>query len=341
MKQICQMALLMACVALGPAPATSAPLCAEFQSPDLMPKKYRKLAPVISGRSGDWILTRDQMKSGYSLDEEALNLLREVVEAFEARDMKLAILMPPPRPILAGQKTIDRLNGAPVDYDVRAVKADFDKMVKQARSAGVLMPNLLRLALKDPDLRRNYYFRHDTHWTPEGAAMSALALAKDVAASKRDLGFPEAALTTPQTLPNGPVMKEKGSLAQMAEVVCGAKIDPVTVSVPLFPSNDGDLLEEAAELPKVILAGSSFSNRYKRDAYNVADALAGALGAEVFNHSVSGGGALKGMEAALASGQLDGQGIRMVVWELPYTQRLSSTAMLRDLLDLLQVDAKS
>ncbi|WP_412550274.1 alginate O-acetyltransferase AlgX-related protein [Shimia sp. MIT910701] len=38
------------------------------------------------------------------------------------------------------------------------------------------------------------------------------------------------------------------------------------------------------------LLGSSFSNRYKRDHYRVADALARAFDADVENFSVSGGG---------------------------------------------------
>ena len=46
------------------ATATAAPLCPQFLSPDAMPSKYRRLAPVFSGAPSDWIIARDQLKGG-------------------------------------------------------------------------------------------------------------------------------------------------------------------------------------------------------------------------------------------------------------------------------------
>ncbi len=87
------------------------------------------------------------------------------------------------------------------------------------------------------------------------------------------------------------------------------------------------------------MAGSSFSNRYKKDAYRVADAISGVLQAEVINHSVSGGGAIGAIEGVLNAGLLDAdERYDLVVWELPYTQGMRSTGMLRQLLGALQFE---
>lgn len=322
---------------LGATPALSAPLCSEFTSQDLMPAKYRKLAPVLSGGSTDWIITADQMKTDYTPPAEVAGLLAQIVAEFEARGTRLAIMMAPPRPIVAGQDTLDALSGGTAAFDTAAVAATFDTMMDVIRDSGAIAPNLLEVALSNEDLRDAYYYRHDTHWTPRGAARSAIALAEAVIAADVP-AFVGAAIAVPD-LNAGPSFTEKGSLAGMAKAVCGASIAPVETNVPVFPSSGLGLLDDTSNQPRVLLAGSSFSNRYKKDAYRVADAIAATLKAEVVNHSVSGGGAIGAIEGIVNAGLLsETAAFDLVVWELPYTQAMKSAAPLRQLLGALRYD---
>ncbi|MCG7493020.1 hypothetical protein MHM86_05655 [Thalassobius sp. Cn5-15] len=357
-KTICAAPALAALLCMTP--ATAAPLCDAFTSADQMPHKYRKLAPVLSGSPTDWIITADQMKTNYTPDSEAQALLARIVAAFRAQGTELAILMPPPRPLVAGQSQLEALSGGPVQYDTQAVSAEFHQMVAELRAAGALAPDLLNVATQDDALRDAYYYRHDTHWTPVGAAQSAVALAEEVVA-KATAPDPQPSSATPHegwqaadlsAFAGRDVRRpaptstdsfvEKGSLAKMTKNVCAKPIAPVEMPIPAFePDNDDDtlgLLADTSDRPQILLAGSSFSNRYKKDAYRVAHAISAALGADVTNHSVSGGGAIGAIEGVVNAGLLDAPGAYdLVVWELPYTEGVTSISTLRQLLGALEL----
>ena len=194
--------------------AEATPLCPEFRSADTMPSKYRKLAPVLSGSVSDWIITHDQMDEDYLPGEEARALLADIVTEFEARGVPLAIMMAPPRPVVAGQSVIDRLSGGTSRFDADLARTSFSNMVVAAQDVGAIMPDLAAVALSDPKLRDTFYFRHDTHWTPTGAAESAIALAQLVAERLPET-FRGAGAARPEVQDAGPVITEKGSLAKI------------------------------------------------------------------------------------------------------------------------------
>lgn len=331
LKAICLTALV------GMGSAQAAPLCPEFTSKESMPKKYRKLAPVLSAGPNDWIITADQMNTKYTPSEEAIELLEQIVGEFEKRGTKLAIMIAPPRPLVAGQSALDALYGDNTKFVLPEVTNSFNEMIDVLNKAGAIVPNLLNTALTVPGLQDEFYYRHDTHWTPRGAAESAVALGAAVSAAKIK-AFEGLAPIKPN-FETEETFSERGSLADMAKSVCGAKIAPIVTKIPVFPTPEIDLLGDTPERPKVLLAGSSFSNRYKKDAYRVADAISGVLQAEVINHSVSGGGAIGAIEGVLNAGLLDAdERYDLVVWELPYTQGMRSTGMLRQLLGALQFE---
>ncbi|KNG93090.1 alginate O-acetyltransferase AlgX-related protein [Pseudaestuariivita atlantica] len=331
------LATLCAAALIGAGAAQSAPLCDAFLSADDMPKKYRKLAPVISGGATDWIITADQMRTDYTPGAEAAELLAEIVGEFEARGTRLAIVMAPPRPLVAGQAMLEALAGGAVDYDAEAATASFNEMVDVMRQAGAIAPNLLEIATGSDEMRDAYYYRHDTHWTPQGAAESAVALAEEVIAAGLP-AFAGSQVARPEA--GTEAFAERGSLAKMAKAVCDAQIAPVEHTIPAFADAGLGLLDDTSARPKVLLAGSSFSNRYKKDAYRFGDAIAGSLQAEVVNHSVSGGGAIGALEGVINAGLLtDGTEFDLVVWELPYTANLKSLGVLRQLLGALRFDA--
>ncbi|MCH2164452.1 MAG: hypothetical protein MK098_07345 [Marinovum sp.] len=327
---LCTAAVLCAPMSLA------APLCDAFASADAMPKKYRKLAPVLSAGPADWILTQDQMDKHYALSVEKSELLSLIAAEFAARDTQMAVMMAPPRPIVAGQDTLNALSGGAADFDVGAVSQSFDQMIEDMRAAGIIAPNLLHVALRDDEMRDAYYYRHDTHWTPLGAAESAYALAEAVV-SGAVAGFEGIAPTRPMFEANADVHSERGSLADMARAVCAAEIAPVLSPIPSFGATGLSLLGNSEDRPSVILAGSSFSDRYKRDAYRFADGIAGALKADVANHSVSGGGAIGAIEGVVNAGLLDKDTTpSLVIWELPYTEAKGNLGALRQLLGALQ-----
>jgi hypothetical protein len=323
MKPAVPLALAIA-LSLPAAAAFSEPFCGAFLNPDAMPAKYARLAPVLSDRRSGWIFTQDQLDADYRLKSRPKALLAEIAGAFDDLGIRLAILMPPPRPLAAGQKVLDAASGGLHDLNVAAVSASYSAMAADVRTTGILMPDLSRLASEPGPAA--YYFRRDTHWTPYGAALSARALA---AAATGDVPE-EPALAEDR-------YKEPGSLAAMARAACGTASEPETVPFAEIPGAGGSLLGINAPELKAVLAGSSFSDRYKKDAYRVADALAAYLQADVANFSVSGGGPIGAIESLIASGHLDGGRFDLLVWELPYTEGLNNESALRQLLGALQL----
>ena len=92
------------------------------------------------------------------------------------------------------------------------------------------------------------------------------------------------------------------------------------------------------KLEKIALVGTSFSDRYQSDAYQVAGALAFVMGASVDNFAVTGGGLVGSIEAFVRSGALANGDYKTVVWETPYSAPLTHVDGLRQVLGALQTN---
>lgn len=314
--------------------AQASPICAEFTDPDALPKKYRRLAPVLSSTDTGWIFTQDQLGMDYALNSTETKLLAEIGAEFALRGVGFAILMPPPRPVVADPADFAATAAGLSEFEPGRAGASFHALVAQVGDLGIVMPDLLAAALADPAARDGYYFRRDTHWTPMGAALSARALSASLKTARPDL-FPDAIGADFVPVPAAEEWIEKGSLAAIGRKACDADPAPETVPFASLPDRAAGLLDDTTAKPRVALAGSSFSDRYQKDAYRVADALAAFLDAEVENFSVTGGGAIGAIEGLVSSGKIDAGGFDMVIWEVPYTGGFTTSGM-RQLLGALQ-----
>jgi len=322
---------LISSLVLGSA-AHSAPYCENLLNREALPPKYARVAPIYSDQASGWIFTQDQLKDRYEMKSSSLKLVQAIVDEFAARDMPLAIVVAPPRPVVAGQDNLDAAMGQYL-YSVADARSSFDKLIEQLASTGAIVPNLSNVALADPDIRDRFYFRRDTHWTAAGSAASATALAHTVNTQVPDLFANDGDLAFRDLEVSGAI-QEDGSLAEVVHKVCRTAL-PAETSETFDLSQSGDLLGDPANGPAIALLGSSFSNRYKRDHYRVADALARAFDADVENFSVSGGGPIGAIEAYVMSGALKRKDHNLVVWELPYTESFNSQSFLRQLLGAL------
>lgn len=308
-------------VALGLAsPGFAEPFCRELLSADQMPKTYKKLGPVYSDQTSGWIFPSDQLKAEFAVTDEVRALWSGLGAAFEAADTRLAVLPVPPRPAIAGQAARDAA-GVPNTYDADAVLAEHSAYVSALNAAGLPAPDL---SVLPEGIAAQYYFRKDTHWTPKGAYYSAAAMAQALGHA------PHAPHAMPQS---GGVYEERGSLSALIEDVCGARPAAETVPDVLY-SQVGSLLGDV-NLRKSALVGTSFSNRYQTDAYQVAGALASATGGDIHNASLSGGGLAGAMTAFLTQPDLDLSQFETVIWETPYTTPLTDTHGLRQVLGTL------
>lgn len=307
-----------AAVALTAAAAHAAPYCAEMDSKDTLPKKFQKRGPFYSDAASGWIIGDDQMRGSFKVSSEARVLWSAIKAEFDAKGVTLAVMAAPPRPLFATADVRAAMGKA--DYDAAGAAKAFAAYIDGLNEAGIAAPNLLTAA---DSAERPFYFQRDTHWTPSGAALSAKVLAN---AMGMTAGSAAPAFTG--------TYEEKGSLSMVAEAVCGDRPVAETVEAPEFAkAGDANSLLGDATGPALALVGTSFSNRYQRDAYRVADAIAHYSGASVENFSVSGGGVTAAMEAFIRSGRM--ADFETVVWEAPYTEPLTNISALRQILGAL------
>ena len=314
--------------ALLPLTAHAAPYCEALLDADKLEKRYQRLAPIHSDATSGWIFTSDQLKTDYEMPQHRLDLMQAVVSSFLDQGIDLAIMVAPPRPVIAGQQVVDATLGSNGAFDVAEAEASFEALLAQLRQTGATVPNLLDIA-QQPGAHP-FYFRGDTHWTNAGAGQSALALATE-------LGH-DAAFQLSEVAPAG-TFEERGSLNDIVAATCGQKPQPEAAQQFDYTSvsarDAADLLAPSAATPTTLLLGTSFSNRYKRDQYQAADALASALKTDLMNHSVSGGGSIGPLEALALSGALADTPPKLIIWEFPYTN-IPNTSALRQILGALQ-----
>ncbi len=313
--------------------AVAEPYCAQMLDADALERRYQRLAPIYNSTETGWIFASDQLEYRYVLSNTEQFLFAELVSELAARGTDLAIMVAPPRPVVAGQQALDDTTGQPGAYDLAAQAAAFHEMMVQISEAGAIAPDLLSLTQSQPELSDAFYFQRDTHWTNIGAAFSALALGAEIT------GVPAA--FDPSSLATVEMAEEPGSLSRIVEATCDTRPDAELSALfdytPHLPSSGGLLSDASTDGADVVLLGTSFSDRYGRDQYQTADALSAALQRPVANHSVSGGGMVGPFETYLQTGAFADDQPDLSVWEFPYTYQLTE-ANLRRLLGALRAD---
>jgi hypothetical protein len=323
--------LTLAAAVTFAAAANAEPFCADLTVKDKLPKKYQKRGPFYSDAATGWIIGQDQLKNNYAVTAETVALWHDIKAEFDTHGVNLVVMAAPPRPLFAPHSAIDAMV-LPADADLSALQHGFSNYISALNTAGITAPDLSIIA-QNPTAA-DYYFARDTHWTPMGAALSAAHLNAAMGNTAIDVNM--ARIDVAGTY------DEKGSLAGVVEDVCGSRPNIETVYAPQFAAQGtaASLLGDTPQRDKLALIGTSFSDRYQRDAYQVADALAFMIDADVDNFSVTGGGLVGSMEAFIRSGALADGTYKTVVWETPYSAPLTNVNGLRQILGALRTTGK-
>ena len=313
-------------------PVLAEPYCDALTAKKSLPKKYKNKAPFYSDAKQGWIIGNDQLRVDFSISDEARFLLRQIVNNFNQRGVTLAVVIPPPRPLFIKFGQNQTLGG----YQAEKANQNFRRYIRSLNDLGIISPDILTPA--EIMLKERYYFLRDTHWTPEGSALTAIILANE-------LGVVADVNNTFAKVRFNENYSEKGSLSSVVGKICRQSLPPEIVKIASF-TQVGDaaslLMAQSTHDPEIALAGSSFSSRYGRDVYRFSDALAFALAGPVDNYSVSGGGVISAIETLILSDAFKSGRYKTVVWEVPYTQNLSVISSLRQILGALNtLEAKS
>lgn len=152
------------------------------------------------------------------------------------------------------------------------------------------------------------FFRTDTHWTPQGAAIVAAAMRNHGSIGLGDLSYARTA-TTDQAL-TGDLISFVTSAALAPRVGLPAEKVSIVVQTPIETTTDIFGTSET----DIVLVGTSYSANAD---WGFADALMAALGRDVINMAQQGLGPLQPMRDYLAGADFRDAPPELVIWEIP------------------------
>lgn len=300
--------LLLALVglALGAAPEPTPVVCDAAKAQG----KGWDAEPLVAGADG-WIFRAStDLSADFPVSDAILAGLRRYVDVLRARGTTLVLVLQPPRGLLAPDR-VDRSDPLAAGFDPAKVRAGYVAELEALRATGVVVPDLAAAAERD-GIGESFFFRRDHHWRPEGARVSARAVAAALAGKPTltPAAFRSEQDPKPRTL--------NSSLGKSLAERCGTPaLPPETYPRWLsVPAGAPDLLGDAPA-PEVVVAGASNVNKGNEDFLHFAGALREALGADVLNVGVDGGGYNTGLLAWMDTPEGRAAAPKVLVWEVP------------------------
>lgn len=269
-------------------------------------------AALVPGRDG-WIFREGDLQPRYDIGDSLSRQLSRFVADLGSRGTRLAVVLLPPRGVLAAPQ-LDAKEAAAQGFSAEALAARYREAVAALARTGALAPDLLAAAERD-GLGSGYYFARDHHWRPEGARSAMEALAG--AARAAGLSFSP----RPYTNVADKERSVAGSFSRQLERECGSPPLPVETmtrwrSVPSGPAGDSGALLDAAPPAEIVLVGASHTNKGNEDLMNVAGWLRAATGTDVLNAGVDAGGFDTGLLAWMDTPEARAHPPRLLVWEI-------------------------
>lgn len=272
---------------------------------------------VVVGRDG-WLFTDEEFKAYADADARLSQRFKEIdaVNAYlRAHNVTLVLALVPAKSRIYAQQLGDRKPDALYD-------SLYGGALKHAAAHGVLAPDLhqaMTRALAETARqfpRPQLFLKTDTHWTPEGAAVAAAAVAEAIARhgalpSEGAVRFRTEALSTRphrgdllNYIPLGPFADWLGPPADELRVYVTSREQEALTGDALFADGAAD----------IVLVGSSYS---ANSLWNFAGALQQALRREVVNFATEGKGPVLPMLEYLVSEEFARKPPRLLIWEFP------------------------
>jgi len=299
-------------------------LCSRAASRDAYTTRFlRSFATLVQGRDGWLFRSDDDLRTRFGPDAQGYAALKRLRGALKARGTELVMVYQPPR----GLMHADKLPAAARrHYDAGAARAAYAGTLERFRAIGITVPDLGQLLGEGG--AEDFFYRGDHHWTPAGARRTAQVTAEAIRRMPAFAGIPKKAFTTERV----GIWSKRGTLHKAAAQLCGHGYpDQYAPRFVTSAEGGGDLFADAGA-PQVTLVGTSNSD----SAYNFAGFLAEALGVEILNESVAGGGHEGALLRYLPGTAFQRSPPKILVWELEPYHNLSKSMFYRQVIPLVQ-----
>jgi len=287
-------------------------------------KFLQSFTTLVQGRDGWLFRSDDDLRTSFGPDAEGTAYLKRFRDALKARGVELVMVYQPSRGIMHADKLAE---ASRKQFNPAAARSGYAQALQRFRALGITVPNLERL-VQEGGGANSYFFRGDHHWTPEGSERTAAVTAEAIRGLKAFSGIPKKTFTTERT----GIWSKRGTMQKAATQLCGhGYADQYAPRFVTAAEGGGDLFADEGA-PQVTLVGTSNSD----NAYNFAGFLSQALGVEVLNESVAGGGHEGALLQYLPGDAFQKSPPKILVWELETYHNLSKAMFYRQVIPLVR-----
>jgi alginate biosynthesis protein AlgX len=268
---------------------------------------------VLFRGKDDWIFrTLVTDKIDFSVKPETLVVIKSLQDKLKEKGTDLVILLPP---TLGGSINGEYLTPEAIaQYKLNpvAAKKSYAEML-----AALKVDGINAVGVTDYPEGKEFFYRRDHHWNPDGAKASALKVADFIKALPSYAALQKTIfVTTPEGEDD-----YKGSYIKAFVTICKTR-PPVqmvmkykTVAAGVSPTSEDDLFGKKAALP-VVLVGTSNSAAEKNVA-NFEGFLKEATSLDLENLAIAGAGVGTSLISYLHSSEFKDAPAKILVWEIP------------------------
>jgi len=304
--------------------ASAITLCDQAKDPNAY-SDFGFMRILTPGRGPVIFRSDTDFYSNFSISPVSLIYLERLNAAFLNNGIKL-VLVPVPTKGMIQEKFLDKNNDLQKNYSVDLSIKNFDNLIDTISKAGITIVNTAQEARKPENIATFYTFR-DNHWAPAGAAVTAYAIAKELAKNPDYKSLPKFKYI------NNQISKIKfiGSHANFATKICHISFPPETIPIYKTSLNPqtGNLLDDS--LVPVVLVGSSFS---EIPYWNFKGWLKQALQLDIAIYAVDGGGFTTSILNYLYSKD-NQENPHIVLWEYPAYESMDDLSFYRQAIPAL------
>jgi alginate biosynthesis protein AlgX len=287
---------------------------------------------LTPGNNGYLLYAGDFSPNNFAIDGRT-QYYGQLDQALKSKGIQL-IVSPLPSRTIVYPEALDKNQPLQSTYSTDVARENYKKSFQRLTDLGLHTTDLLSTAIKQRQMddSKNLYFARDYHWTSEGARLYAQATAQEV------MKFEAYNSLKKEKFTNTYLRSENAEsrLAYLLQLVCGTKTPPEKINVYETTRDGGNLLGD--DTYPVVMIGSSYSAELK---YNFEGFLKEALGSNVLNAAVSGGGYNASLEAYFLGKEYANEKPKFLIWEFAASMTPWDQTALREIIPSVYGDCTS
>ncbi len=281
---------------------------------------------VYQGDDG-WFFRSNEIGHAWTMSDRSATFLKRLSAVLDQHGVRLVLMPLPSKSMLAPTHAVAAAEAENLVYDPAFSRQQFTAALEMLRGLGIPVVDVLAETDKAAGQDVAYFFSQDLHWRPELSRAAATAAAREIATLFPG-EFPGTKTFTTRLQSNEPEIHKTASRTFLNQL-CESKVPAEELmhyeTVEADQSVDAFLGDDSSGAPPVSVIGTSFTDETK--AYNFSGFLREALAADVASYSIAGGNIDQSLYKWAHTGQA-GSGTRVLLWEIPYLDRMEPAATL-------------